>query len=286
MTFKEILEYNLIPIEGYSLSLSNLLAAFAIIISTRIIFSLIVRFLIKPILKRQKKTDVGRTYTFQKIIKYFLYTLAFLMALQTVGVQLSVLWAGSAALLVGIGFGLQQTFNDFISGLILLFEGSLEVGDVVVVEGIVGVIQEIGLRTTKLETRDDISHIIPNSKIVSTTTINWSHNDEPTRFQVKVGVAYGSDIDLVTKFLLQAASEHPNVLETPEPRVLFTDFGNSSLDFELNVYSFNYMGVEFLRSDLRYRIFSLFKTNNIEIPFPQRDIWIRNAKEEETTKAE
>ena len=279
MSFQEILEYDFINVGGYSLNLFQILIAIAILICARLLVWTMFRLLLKPILRRQKKTDIGRTYTLQKIIKYFVYTIAVILVLQSMGVHLSVLLAGSAALLVGIGFGLQQTFNDFISGLILLFEGSLEVGDVVVVEGIVGIVREIGLRTSKLETRDDVSHIIPNSKIVSNTTINWSHNEQPTRFQINLGVAYGSDVHLVQKLLLQAASEHPKILESPEPKVMFTNFGDSSLDFQLHVYSFHYMAIEYVRSDLRYRILHLFNTNGIEIPFPQTDVWLRKPTE-------
>ncbi len=276
MSLQEILEYNFINIGGYSLNLLKLLLSLAIFFGARFFIWTLVRLMVKPILKRQKKLDVGRAYAFQTFLRYFIYFIAVLLMLQTLGVQLSVLWAGSAALLVGLGFGLQQTFNDFISGLILLFEGSVEVGDVIVVDGIVGRIREIGLRTTELDSRDDVSHIIPNSKIVSNTTINWSHNEIPTRFQIKIGVAYGSDVQLVTKLLLQAASEHPKVLDEPESKVMFKDFGNSSLDFELHLFSFAYMEIEFVRSDLRYRINALFQQNNIEIPFPQQDVWLRS----------
>ncbi|MEM0993681.1 MAG: mechanosensitive ion channel domain-containing protein [Bacteroidota bacterium] len=201
-----------------------------------------------------------------------------LIALESIGIQLSVLWGGAAALMVGIGLGLQQTFNDVISGLILLVEGTIEVDDVVEVDGFVGKVKSIGLRTSKVETRNRISILVPNSKLVGENTINWTHNQHPIRFQVSVGVAYASDVELVTQLLLEAAHGHSSVLKEPEPMVQFLDFGNSSLDFILHFFSYEQMSIEIVKSDLRYRITRLFREHDVEIPFPQQDLWLRNAE--------
>ena len=196
--------------------------------------------------------------------------------LQAIGVQPTALVAGGAALLVGIGLGLQQTFNDLISGVILLIDGTVEVGDVIKVDGLIGTVQKITIRTTHIQTRDTVIQIIPNSKLVNENVINWSHNRVPTRFQVNVGVSYASDINLVTSLILQAANDLPKILKKPAPSVQFIDFGNSSLDFQLHFYSNEYLKIEYLKSDVRYKIMELFRDNGIEIPFPQQDLWIRN----------
>ena len=156
--------------------------------------------------------------------------------------------------MVGIGLGLQQTFNDMISGLILLIEGTVDVDDIVEVNSIVGKVTSIGLRTSKVQTRDRIAILVPNSKLVGDNAINWSHNRHPIRFSVNVGVAYSSDVELVTKLILQAAANHDKVLKEPVHQIQFVDFGSSSLDFVLHFFSNEQMGVEFVKSDLRYNI--------------------------------
>ena len=245
-----------------------------------LILARVLVFLINQVILRRyfgrKKIDIGRQFTITRLIMYVLYTLGILLALETVGVKISVLWAGSAALLVGIGLGLQQTFNDLVSGLIILGEGTVEVGDIVVVDGLVGKVQKIGLRTSMVETRDEFSIIIPNSKLVVDNVTNWSHNETPTRFQVDIGVAYASDPRTVENILLETASEHPQVLPDPFPKVEFQDFGDSSLNFRLHFWSYEFFRSEFVKSDIRFAIMEKFAANDIEIPFPQRDIWLRN----------
>jgi len=187
---------------------------------------------------------------------------------------MTVLWGGAAALLVGLGLGLQQTFNDFFSGIILLFERTVELGDVLEVDGTVGTVKLIGLRTSILETRDNITVVVPNSKLVTNNVTNWSHFDKKVRFQVNVGVAYGSDTKLVKELLLKVAMENTAVLEQPSPFVRFTNFGDSSLDFELHFYSREFIDIEDVKSDLRFEIDTFFRENNVDIPFPQRTIWM------------
>lgn len=251
-----------------------LLKAILIIVIARFILSLLSKFLIR--LFKKRNVDSGRSYAFLQFLKYIVYTAAILEALHVIGIEFTVIWGGAAALLVGIGLGLQQTFNDLISGLILLIEGTVEVGDIVELNGVVGTVMNIGIRTSKIKSRDGIALLIPNSKLVSDSSTNWSHTLQTTRFQIKVGVAYSSDVQLVTDILLEAAKNHPKVLATPEPRVQFRDFGNSSLDFDLHIYSNELLGIEFVKSDVRYKIMELFRKNKIEIPFPQQDLWLRN----------
>jgi small-conductance mechanosensitive channel len=277
MNIKEILEYNIINIGEFHLSIFQIILVVAVF--------LIVRFLIWFIsgvahrFFKRKKVDEGRQFAFLQVVKYIIYTGALLLALETVGISLSILWGGAAALLVGVGLGLQQTFNDLISGIILLIEGTVEVNDVIETNGIIGTVTSIGVRTSKVETLDRISILIPNSKLAGNNAINWSHNKASTRFQINIGVAYKSDVETVTTLLLQATKEHHKILKSPAPEVQFKDFGNSSLDFVIHFYSYEFRRIQFVKSDLRYRITQLFQKNNIEIPFPQTDLWLRNAND-------
>ena len=170
--------------------------------------------------------------------------------------------------------GLQQTFNDLFSGILLLFERTVEVGDVVEIDGDIGNVKQIGLRTSLIETRDNVTLIIPNSKLVMDGIINWTHYDSKVRFKIPVGVAYGTDTEKVRELLLQAA-DHPRILDRPASSVRFVNFGDSSLDFELLFYSTNFTGINDVKSDIRFEIDRLFRENAIEIPFPQRDVWIK-----------
>lgn len=270
-----ILSVELLRIGDYSLNVLELTQAIVIITVAWFISFLITKLLRRYF--RRKNLDIGRFYSVSRLISYVIYVIAVLFAFQALGIHLSVIWAGAAALLVGLGFGLQHIFNDLVSGIVLLFEGTVAVNDVVIVEGIVGVVRGIGLRTSKVETRDKVIIIIPNSKLVSENVTNWSHNDAMTRFQVKVGVAYSSDVDLVERLLLDACSLHPKVAHTPPPKVAFEEFGDSSLVFSVYFFSEEFLAIEYVKSDLRFAITRLFRDNGVEIPFPQHDLWIRNS---------
>ena len=196
--------------------------------------------------------------------------------LEALGVQVTILLAGSAALLVGIGLGLQQTFNDILSGIILLFEHSVKVGDILEIDGDRVIIQEIGLRTSKGMNVRQIVVIIPNSLITTNKVINWSHQTQKTLFNIDIGVAYGSDVDLVIKTLEESAVEHLEFSECEFKEVRFVNFGNSSMDFQLFFYSKNIIGIEKVKSDIREIIYKKFNENKITIPFPQMDLHIKS----------
>lgn len=263
----------LLHIGNTDLTMANILLALLILVGARFLSFLFGKSFHQYALRR--RLDAGREYATRTLFKYFLYTLALFLAIQALGVSINVLWAGAAALFVGLGFGIQQIFNDIVSGLILLVEGMVEVNDVVIVDGIVGVVVRIGLRTSEVETRDRVVIIIPNSKLVSQNVVNRSHNKTSTRFNVEVGVAYGSDTALVERLLLQAAAEHPQVRKDPAPRVGFRDFGDSALQFSLFYFSEEFLANEFVKSDLRFTIDRLFREHGVKIPFPQRDLWLR-----------
>ncbi len=239
----------------------------------------ILLWIIKKILFRRKDIDFnkrGSLNSVYQIIAYVLWIITILIMLESFGLKLTVLMAGSAALLVGVGLGLQNTFNDFISGFILLFEGSIKIGDILEVDGDIIKIRKIGLRTSEAFNRDDIVVIMPNSIITTNKVINWSHQSKKTRFRIKVGVAYGSDVDLVEQLLMDSAKEHPEVENDEMIRARFIDFGNSSLDFELLFYSKNIFRIENVKSDIRRTINRKFIENKVTIPFPQMDLHLRS----------
>lgn len=273
---KDFLDYDFIRIGSFSLDLIKLVYALLILFGARVGFLLTYRMILSRFYRR-RKIDTGRRFAINRIVKYLIYFIAILMAMKATGIDFSLIWAGGAALLAGIALGMQNTFADLVGGIILLIEGSVEVGDVVIVDDMVGTIKTIGLRTSQIETLDHIMKIVPNSKLVSENVTNWSSGGQIARFQVDVGVAYASDITLVTNLLLQAAMEHRDVMQNPRPKVMFRSFGNSSLDFQLHFYSSEMLRIEFVKSEIRYRIIDLFREHHVEIPFPQREMWVRNA---------
>ena len=218
--------------------------------------------------------DYGKGRSILQITKYFIWITGILIGIGAIGLKLTFIIASVSALLVGVGFGLQNIFNDFFSGIIILFDGSIKVNDVVEVGDLVGRVMEIGVRTTKVLDRDNIIIIIPNSKFTTDNVINWSHLDEKSRFNVPVGVAYGSDVRLVERLLLESASECEDIESNPKPFVRFEDFGESSLDFRLFFWTNKTFTVENVKSHLRFTIDQKFREHNITIPFPQRDLHI------------
>ncbi len=269
------LDYDFYTFEdGGHFSISNILQALLIILVARLFVWIITNVILYSYYKTSN-VDEGSQFAINQILKYVIYVIAVLFALQnSLHVNLSILLGGAAALMVGIGLGLQQTFNDLISGIILLFERTIEVGDIVeIAGGTIGTVTKIGIRTSSLQVRDNISIIVPNSKFIGENIINWSHNDDKVRFKISIGVAYGSDTQLVKESLLKVAKENTNVLNRPAPTVWFVDFADSSLNFELLFWSKNLWRIEAVKSDLRFQIDEEFRKQNIEIPFPQRVIW-------------
>jgi small-conductance mechanosensitive channel len=273
---RNFLEIDLINIGQYHIKVFSILTAFIIIIITKFITWLIK----KALFRKQKPNKVdGNTYALYQIIKYVVWVISIGLMLETMGVKVTVLIAGSAALLVGVGLGLQQTFNDIISGIILLSERSIRVGDILEIDNDIVKILNIGLRTSKGLNRDEISIIIPNSLITTNKVINWSHQSKQTRFRINVGVAYGSDVDLVLKVLEESALDHPDISDKNTIEGRMVDFGNSSLDFQLLFFSKNIYRIEKVKSDIRKIINRKFIENNITIPFPQMDLHVKSGLE-------
>ncbi len=264
------MDFILIRSGPYELKVSTILLVIGIFLATRILLFLLRVSLFRN--RKFKKLDQSNSYSLYQILKYLIWIISISFMLETLGIRITVLIAGSAALLVGIGLGLQQTFNDFISGIILLIEGTTKIGDVLQIDGDVVKIQKIGLRTSKGLNRDDIVVIIPNSLITNNKVINWSHQSKKTRFRINVGVAYGSNVDLVSKILEDSVLEYPDISDRNLIEVRLIDFGNSSLDFQILFFSNNVFRIEKVKSDIRKIINRKFSENNIVIPFQQVDI--------------
>jgi small-conductance mechanosensitive channel len=222
-----------------------------------------------------RRSGPGTSYAVGRISQYVVVVAGLLVCLDTLGVDLGTLAALGAMLSVGIGFGLQNITQNFISGVILLIERPIQKGDFVVVGDIVGTIIEIEMRATKVLSRDGVAMIVPNSEFISGRVFNQSHPTTRKRVRIGVGVAYGSDTGLVRDTLLGVALTHPQVLKEPAPMVLFRNFGDSSLDFELAVWLDAPDREPIIMSDLRFEIDRVFREKRIEIPFPQREVRLR-----------
>lgn len=275
LNISTILSYTIIESNQLELTISNIASSIIIISLARFLTWLII--LLLGNYYKQEKYDIGTQFAINQILKYVIYTIALLSAIQALGINLTVIWGGAAALLVGFGLGLQQTFNDLVSGIFILLERGVHVGDVVEIDGHIGRVKKVGLRASEVITRDNIVILVPNSKLVTEIVVNWNHNDDDIRLKVSVGVAYGSDTALVKRLLTQIIQEHPNVLKTPAPVIRFTGFGDSSLDFQLLFWTSiaHFQIIEDVKSDLHFAIDQAFRTHDITIPFPQRDVWVK-----------
>jgi small-conductance mechanosensitive channel len=272
---EELLNYQILKFDEFKLTAGNIFFTILFLLIAPV-FYLFVRKLFLLKYYRKQQLNPGRAYAISTIVKYIIYVMFFIFAMQASGFNISVLLAAGAALLVGIGIGLQQTFNDFASGFILLVEGSVQKGDWVEIGNTEGKVIKIGLRTSLIETRRKVTIIVPNSKITVDNVINLSHQDNRLlRYTIEVGVAYGSDVQKVKNVLLECADNHPGVLKDPKPAVRFENFGDSSLDFELLFWSDDFQNIQIIKSELRFLIDEAFRKNNIQIPFPQRDLHIK-----------
>ncbi len=221
--------------------------------------------------------DEGQKFALARGTGYLIFVLGFVIGLQSAGVNLQSLAVFGGALGIGLGLGLQNIANNFLSGLILLVERPIKVGDRIEVGDLNGDVVHIAARSTWIRTNDNIVIIVPNSEFITGRVTNWTANDRQIRFAIPVGVSYSSDPDRVREILLEVASSHPDVLENPAPDVRFVGFGNSSLDFELRVWTTRQVQTpKVLQSDLYFAIFRAFRRHDIEIPFPQRDLHIRS----------
>lgn len=246
-----------------------------IIVATAIFLTTVVlRIVLKIITRNLPSDDKGKFNVVYGYFRWLIYLIILLITLNSIGVNVTAVFAASAALLIGIGLALQTLFQDIISGIFILIDQTVHVGDIIEIDGKVGRVEEIKLRTTRAVTIDNKVLVIPNHLYLENSLYNWTQNGSTTRESVEVGVAYGSDVQLVRKLLLQAARTNEDVISSPEPTVVFTNFGESSLDFKLVFTIGDSFKAQFPKSDIRFEIDRLFRENNVSIPFPQRDIHI------------
>lgn len=270
----ESLRYPVFKIQNLDVSIWSLFIFSMILFVNKFIAKKISYFITDNVLNKGE-FSTGRKDSIAKIVSYTIYIIGLIIALQTLGIDLSALLAGGAILAVGIGFGIQNLVSNFISGILILFEQPIKKDDFVEVDGILGVISDISIRSTRIITLNNVTLIIPNSKFITEKVTNWTHNNNISRISVKVGVSYNSDINLVRELLLEVATNTEDVLKNLSPSVSFNEFGDSSLNFELFVWVDHPQKHRLIKSKLNFAIFNIFKKNNIEIPFPQRDINLR-----------
>ena len=234
---------------------------------------------VKQVMSRYSE-DIGVSESIGTIIQYALIFIGSIIIIQNSGVNLGSLNVLAGALGVGIGFGIQSIANNFISGLIILFERPIKMGDRIEVGNVSGDVIQISSRATTVNTNDNISIIIPNSEVINKQVINWSHHDRNVRFRIPVGVSYQEDPAKIKEILLAVASVDKGVLTKPSPDVIFIEDGDSSLNFELMVWTSKYINrPKILQSELYFSIFEEFKKQGVEIPFPQRDLHLKSGFE-------
>ncbi len=259
-------------------TLGFLIKTVAFLVALSFFARLVRQFLQKEVLARTP-WDTGQQYAVSRVLGYLVFLLGLVIGLQSLGIDLSSLVVVGGALGVGVGFGLQPIVSNFVSGLVLLVERPIRVGDRVEVGATSGDIIRIGGRSTWIRTNDNEIIIIPNSEFVTARVTNWTANDRSVRFSLPVGVSYASDPEQVRILLLEVAQKHPDVLANPAPEVIFKEFGDSSLNFVLRVFSINQVQTPLkLKSELYFSIFRVFAEHGIEIPFPQRDLHLRSVE--------
>ena len=263
-----------IQLGSYVLSMERALAVLLTLILGHVTFMLF-KWALRRALKL-KHIEEGRRFLIVRLMRTLIYVITFFIVIEVLGFNLTVIWAGSAALLVGVGIGLQGFFNDVISGFVLLFEGGVRVGDELEIDGDLVKVKGIALRATRVETVDGDLVVMPNSKIAGNSVMNFSQGLTSTRISVSVGVAYGSDVELVRQLLLEAMTAQPQIVKSPSPQVIFSEFGDSALNFEVRGWVHSPWNRMIIKSDIRFRIDKVFRTNKIKIPFPQRELYITN----------
>jgi len=227
----------------------------------------------------RRRLERGAQISMARLVHYSFILVGFLFALGALGFDLKNITIIGGALGVGIGFGLQQVVNNFVCGIILLFERPISVGDYIELDGQWAEIKRIGLRSTIVQNFDRADLVIPNSDLITNQVINWTRSDRMARIKIPVGVAYGSDVALVMKILQECAEKNEAVAESPEPRVFFMGFGESSLDFELRAHLLDIDNWFITRTELVLEIERKFRESGVQIPFPQRDLHIRSVDE-------
>lgn len=270
--FIELLNYKLTIGNSLSFTPKSILIVILVFVST-FFFLKLFRKIIYRTLSSEAKLKFKSIFSF---FNYFVYTIVILLSFQNVGVDLTAVFAASAALLVGVGLALQTFIQDIISGVFIIVDQSVHVNDIIEVDGQIGKVENIKLRTTRAVTRENKVLIIPNHKFMTSILFNWTENGVITKEFVEIGVSYNSDAKQVTSILLDIANKHKSILSNPEPTIIFNDFGDNAIIFQLYFALNSSFASNIVKSDLRYEIFEEFHKHNIEIPFPQRTLTFVN----------
>lgn len=286
INLSSLLVYDFIRIGTFHIAVYHIFLVVVVVFLAKLSLNFLKLYLLKRVAKRTH-LDRGTEYIIIQIAKYIIYTLSGIVILRSFGIGLDLLLGGATALLVGLGLGIQDIFKDFMSGLLLLFEGTTKVGDVIelnnlsgtVDDNFVATITEINLRTTKVKTREGKTLIVPNSVLTHQMVNNWTYDDDLTRFTIKVSVAYGSDIDLVKQILVKCAQEHPKVKNTKPIFVRLLNFGDNGLEMDLVFWADQNFYIEIYKSEIRFAINKEFEKYGVVIPFPQQDVYVKNFKE-------
>lgn len=265
---KEIFGLSLIKTEDINFTLGALVALLFAFFAT----SFILRFFRKFVTRKLPIEDRNKFISIFQFLQYTIYIFVLMFTLKASGVDVTVLLTASAAIFIGLGFALQQLFQDLIAGILIILDQTLHVGDIIEIEGKVCRVEKISLRSTIAVTRNQRVMVIPNHKFLSDILFNWTQKSNIIRENVEVGVAYGSDTQLVKNILIECAKKHPRILKEFEPTVMFENFGDSSLDFALYFFINDGFTVPGIKSELRFEIDQQFRNHNITIPFPQRDV--------------
>jgi small-conductance mechanosensitive channel len=270
---RRVLDYPVFPSSGITVaSLLALVLLFGLVV---VVERVVRRYFTTRVLRRTH-LEPAMQFALARVIGYSLLALGFFISLQMVGVNLTSLSFLAGAVGVGFGFGLQNIISNFISGLIILAERPIKIGDRVEIGGVAGQVREISLRSTTVVTNDNIAIIVPNADFITQRVTNWSYEDPRVRLRIPFGVAYGTDLSKLRKLMLEVADEHPNALKDPKPELFFVGFGDSSLNFEFGVWSDEATtSPRRFRSDLFFAMEKKLRDNAIEIPYPQQDLHVR-----------
>jgi small-conductance mechanosensitive channel len=274
-TILQYLRTPLIVLSGTPVTTLTILVALMILLVSRIIAAIIGRSLERLLLARG--VDKGLRFAVGKISRYVVVVIGAFVALNTIGVDTSAIMAGGAVLLVGIGFGLQKLAENFISGLLVLIERPIHKGDFIDAGGVLGVVDDIGLRATRVISRDGVTVIVPNASLMSSNVINYSAPTHSRRIWVRIGVAYGTDLELAKKILIELADAEPKIAAEPEPEVRCPAFKDSSIELALVCWIREAQDDLVVISNLNFGIDKAFRKHNIEIPFPQHDVHMRKS---------
>jgi small-conductance mechanosensitive channel len=277
---EDVLDYLQAPfvvLSGTPVTLLSVATALAIIVTARILAGVLGRSVARTVNLRAGHDGVG--FAIGKILRWSVTIAGVFVGVSTIGINMNAIFAASAVLLVGIGFGLQKMAENFVSGVILLIERPVRKGDFVSVAGVLGNVEDIGLRATNVVSRDGITAIVPNSELISASVINHSVPTTTLRIWVRVGVAYGTDLATARQVLLDVAAAEPRLLVDPPPEVMHEGFNDSSIDLAIVAWIARAREDLVITSDLRFAIAAAFRRNGITIPFPQRDVHVRTLPE-------